>query len=60
MKVFLPVPEGGEAVTRDYTPRRFDAGTRELCIEFALHGEGPAARWARARASPGVLARPRR
>lgn len=47
VKVFLPVPEGGEAVARDYTPRRFDAGTRELCIEFALHGEGPAARWAR-------------
>lgn len=52
VKVFLPAAEGGEPVARDYTPRRFDAGLRELCIEFALHGEGPAARWAQA-ARPG-------
>ena len=52
VKIFLPVPAGGEAIARDYTPRHFDAGKRELCIEFALHGEGPASRWAQA-ARPG-------
>ena len=47
---------GGTApVMRDYTPRRYDASTRELTLEFALHGDGPAADWA-ARARPGVLA----
>ena len=39
---------------RDYTPRRFDNATRELVIEFALHGEGPAAEWA-AHAAPGQV-----
>ncbi|MBX3652551.1 MAG: siderophore-interacting protein [Ramlibacter sp.] len=39
-------------VARDYTPRHFDASARELTIEFALHGEGPAADWA-AQAAPG-------
>lgn len=52
VKIFLPVPKGSEMIARDYTPRSFDADTRELCIEFALHGEGPAARWAQA-AQPG-------
>ena len=37
---------------RDYTPRSFDNAARELVIEFALHGDGPAADWA-ARAAPG-------
>jgi NADPH-dependent ferric siderophore reductase len=37
---------------RDYTPRSFDNAARELVIEFALHGDGPAADWA-ARATPG-------
>lgn len=38
---------GGEApVMRDYTPRGFDTAARELTIEFALHGDGPASRWA--------------
>lgn len=41
-----------EPVRRDYTPRRFDPAARELTIEFALHGDGPAARWA-AQAAPG-------
>ncbi|SMC26081.1 NADPH-dependent ferric siderophore reductase, contains FAD-binding and SIP domains [Andreprevotia lacus DSM 23236] len=38
----------GEArpIARDYTPRRFDAAANELDIEFVLHGEGPATRWA--------------
>lgn len=37
---------------RDYTPRRFDAATRELDIEFVLHGDGPASTWAE-QAEPG-------
>jgi NADPH-dependent ferric siderophore reductase len=35
-----------DEVKRDYTPRRFDTAARELDIEFSLHGDGPAARWA--------------
>lgn len=41
-----------DEVRRDYTPRRFDTAARELDIEFSLHGDGPAARWAAA-AGPG-------
>lgn len=39
-------------VMRDYTPLHFDAQALELDLEFALHGEGPAAAWA-ASARPG-------
>jgi NADPH-dependent ferric siderophore reductase len=46
--VKLMVPDGaGEFARRDYTPRRFDRARRELSIEFALHGHGPASEWAR-------------
>jgi NADPH-dependent ferric siderophore reductase len=31
---------------RDYTPRRYDAASGELDIDFVLHGDGPAATWA--------------
>lgn len=51
VKLLLP-DVAGEPVRRDYTPRRFDAAARELALEFALHGEGPAALWA-AQAAPG-------
>jgi len=37
----------GVQVRRDYTPRRFNAQSRELTIEFALHGDGAASNWAR-------------
>lgn len=37
---------------RDYTPRRHDTAANTLEIEFALHGDGPAAEWA-AQARPG-------
>jgi len=46
---------------RDYTPRHYDAATGELTLEFALHGDGPAASWA-AQASVGqraIIAGPR-
>jgi NADPH-dependent ferric siderophore reductase len=45
-------PAGAEPARRDYTPRRHDAATGELVLEFALHGDGPAADWA-AQAQPG-------
>jgi len=44
-----------EPVWRDYTPRHHDRGAGELTIEFALHGDGPAALWA-AQATPGQRA----
>jgi hypothetical protein len=46
IKVFLG--GGLEPVMRDYTPRRVVAVASELTIEFALHGDGPAAQ-----AAPG-------
>ncbi len=33
-------------VTRTYTPRRFDPATKELVVDFVLHGAGPASEWA--------------
>ncbi len=52
---FIFADAQGETLMRDYTPRRFDAQRRELAIEFALHGHGPAAEWAR-QAAPGQAA----
>lgn len=46
VKFMIPGADG-EPVRRDYTPRRIDRARRELTIEFALHGHGPAAHWAR-------------
>ena len=37
---------GSVPVTRDFTPRSFDAATGELSVDIYLHGQGPAARWA--------------
>lgn len=54
VKFILP-SDGAQPIMRDYTPRRFDIATRELTIEFALHGDGPAANWAN-RARPGQRA----
>jgi NADPH-dependent ferric siderophore reductase len=44
--------EGPRPITRTYTPRRFDAATRELDVDFVIHGEGPASAWA-SQAAPG-------
>ena len=52
---FMLDADGAEPVRHDYTPRRFNAAARELTIEFALHGVGPAALWA-AQAAPGQRA----
>lgn len=38
----------GRPTMRTYTPRRFDRDRLELDIEFVLHGDGVAARWAAA------------
>ncbi|MDB5821036.1 MAG: FAD-binding protein [Rhizobacter sp.] len=46
VKFFVPLPDGS-TVGRDYTPRAFDRAERRLTIEFAIHGDGPAANWAR-------------
>lgn len=51
VKLMLPQPDG-TVVMRDITPRAFDAARRELRLEIALHGHGPASRWA-AQAAPG-------
>jgi NADPH-dependent ferric siderophore reductase len=58
---FMLDADGPEPVRRDYTPRRYDAAAGELTLEFALHGDGPAASWA-AQAEPGqraIIAGPR-
>ena len=40
-------PDGAlPSPTRDYTPRAFDADTHELVLDFVLHGDGVASRWA--------------
>lgn len=52
VKLILDDGSGAAPVMRDYTPRRYDNAARELTIEFALHGDGPAAGWA-AQAAPG-------
>lgn len=39
-------------IGRHYTPRRFDAASKELDIDFFLHDDGPASNWA-AQAKPG-------
>jgi NADPH-dependent ferric siderophore reductase len=46
IKVFAP-GEDGAVERRDYTPRRYDAATNELAIDFALHDAGPVTAWAR-------------
>ncbi len=41
-------------VSRDYTPRRYDAAANTLDIDFALHEAGPATQWAE-QAKPGDI-----
>jgi len=54
VKFMLDDASGGP-VRRDYTPRHYDAQSRKLTIEFALHGHGAASDWAR-QATPGQAA----
>lgn len=46
VKVFFGQGDG-EPARRDYTPRSFSRERRELTLEFAMHGVGPGAEWAR-------------
>ncbi|MDQ4032875.1 MAG: siderophore-interacting protein [Actinomycetota bacterium] len=52
LKIYVPDPVSGCPVSRDYTVRDYNAAQPCLDIDFVLHGEGPAASWAR-RAQPG-------
>lgn len=47
---------GPGPIARDYTPRRYDSRRNELDLEFSLHGDGPAARWASQAAAGQQLA----
>jgi NADPH-dependent ferric siderophore reductase len=52
LKIYVPDLVGGRPVSRDYTVRDYtghdhDGATPSLDIDFVLHGEGPAATWAR-------------
>jgi NADPH-dependent ferric siderophore reductase len=53
IKLFLPTGKGDEA-GRAYTIRRYDAAAQEMEVDFVIHGDGPASRWAE-RASPGEV-----
>lgn len=44
---FMFEDASGETVRRDYTPRHYNATTRELTVEFAVHGDGQVSDWAR-------------
>ena len=46
------IPDDARPSVRTYTPRRFDAASGTLEIQFVLHGVGPASEWAE-RASAG-------
>ena len=61
-EVSMPEPDGPRPTMRTYTPRRFNADSKEIDVEFFVHGVGPASAWA-AQAAEGqklVLAGPGR
>jgi NADPH-dependent ferric siderophore reductase len=45
IKLYVP-DERGDLEGRDFTPRCFDAETKKLTIDVAVHPAGPAIRWA--------------
>ena len=47
LKIYVPDLAGGQSVSRDYTVRDYDPARPSLDVDFVLHGEGPAANWAR-------------
>ncbi|MCI3208841.1 MULTISPECIES: siderophore-interacting protein [Pandoraea] len=47
-----PAPGDAPRLMRDYTPRQYDADSKTLVIDFAMHESGPATQWARS-ARPG-------
>lgn len=50
--VAKPAPGDAPRLMRDYTPRDYDAASKTLVIDFAMHDSGPATQWARS-AKPG-------
>ena len=42
-----PQIDGERPTMRDYTPLHFDSANNTLLIDFAIHGTGPAAQWAK-------------
>ena len=62
--VALAAPRGARPptapISRTFTPRRFHEATGELDIEFFVHGEGPASRFAAARSRARWLRSPGR
>jgi NADPH-dependent ferric siderophore reductase len=46
VKIYVPDPTG-LLVSRDYTVRDVDPDQPSMDIDFVLHGDGPAANWAR-------------
>ncbi|MQA17256.1 MAG: siderophore-interacting protein [Pseudonocardiaceae bacterium] len=47
VKLLVPGPDTGAPVSRDYTVRGYDDAAATMDIDFVLHGDGPAATWAR-------------
>ncbi|MCC2033254.1 SIP domain-containing protein [Microbacterium allomyrinae] len=47
VKIFVPEDGAESAAMRTYTVRRVEDGTGEIEIDFGLHADGPATRWAR-------------
>ncbi|MBN8886434.1 MAG: siderophore-interacting protein [Rudaea sp.] len=52
IKIFVPAAAGG-SIGRAYTIRRIDRTARSFDVDFVVHGDGPAGRWA-AHAAPGA------
>jgi NADPH-dependent ferric siderophore reductase len=52
LKIYVPDLVSELPVSRDYTVRDYDAARSSLDVDVVLHGEGPAANWAR-RVRPG-------
>ncbi len=53
LKVFVPTGDGQEVKGRAYTVRRFDPVSKQIELNFVLHGDnGPVSAWA-GRARPG-------
>ncbi len=50
--IFHSTPSSTKPPMRDFTPRRFNVGARELVIDFAIHEVGVATSWATS-AAPG-------
>ena len=50
--VAKPAPGDAPRLMRDYTPRDYDAASKTLVIDFAMHDSGSATQWARS-AKPG-------